>query len=37
LQASWRGLVVVRRLVLSAVPPMVAPSVAVLEGRHRVS
>ena len=37
LQASWRGLAVERRLVLSAVPPSVAPSVAVLEGRHRVS
>ena len=37
LQASWRGLVVVRRLVLSAVPPVVAPAVAVREGRHRVS
>jgi len=37
LQASWRGLVVERRLVLSVVPPAVAPSVAVLEGRHRVS
>ena len=37
LRASWRGLVVARRLVLSVVPPAVAPSVAVLEGRHRVS
>ncbi|MBE3033246.1 MAG: type II secretion system protein [Actinobacteria bacterium] len=37
LQASWRGLVVERRLVLSAVPPTVAPPVAVLEGRQRVS
>ena len=37
LQASWRGLVVERRLVLSVVPPSVAPAVAVLEGRHRVS
>jgi type II secretory pathway pseudopilin PulG len=37
LQASWRGIVVERCLVLSAVPPTVAPSVAALEGRHRVS
>jgi len=37
LQASWRGLVVERRLVFSAVPPSVAPAVAALEGRHRVS
>jgi hypothetical protein len=37
LQASWRGLVLVRRLVLSAVPPEVVPAVALLEGRHRVS
>jgi len=37
LQASWRGLSVERRLVLSAVPPLAAPSIADLEGRHRVS
>lgn len=37
LQASWRGLEVERRLVLSAVPPSVAPSVVDLEGRRRVS
>ena len=37
LQASWRGLVVERRLVLSAVPPAVQASVVVLEGHHRVS
>ena len=37
LQASWRGLVVERRLVLSAVPPSVAPSAVALEGRHRAS
>ena len=37
LQASWHGLVVARRLVLSAVPPSVAPAVAALKGRHRVS
>jgi hypothetical protein len=37
LQASWRGLVVERRLVLSAVPPVVETSVVVLEGSHRVS
>ena len=37
LQASWRGLVVERRLVLSAVPPSVASSGVVLEGRHRAS
>ena len=37
LQASWRGLVVERRLVFSAVPPSVAPAVAALEGRHRVA
>ena len=37
LQASWRGLVVERRLVLSAVPPSVAASVAVMKERRRVS
>ena len=37
LQASWRGLVAERRLVFSAVPPSVAPAIAALEGRHRVS
>jgi len=37
LQASWRGLVVERRFVFSAVPPSVAASVAVLEGHHRVA
>ena len=37
LQASWRGLEVDRRLVLSAVPPSVAPAVAALEGGHRAS
>ena len=37
LQASWRGLAVERRLVFSAVPPLVAASVAVMEGHHRVS
>jgi hypothetical protein len=37
LQASWRGLTVEWRLVLSAMPPSVAPPVAVLKGRHRVS
>jgi len=37
LQASWRGLVVARRLVYSAVPPSVAQSAAVVEGRRRVS
>jgi hypothetical protein len=37
LRASWHGLVVERRLVLSAVPPSIAPAVAALEGRHRVS
>ena len=37
LQASWHGLVVERRLVLSAVPPSVAASVAVIEERRRVS
>jgi len=37
LRASWRGLVAARRLVFSVVPPSVAPSVAVLQGRHRVS
>ena len=36
LQASWRGLVVERRLVFSALPPSVAASSAVLEGRRRV-
>ena len=37
LQASWRGLVAKRRLVLSAVPPAVAPSVAISRGSHRVA
>jgi hypothetical protein len=37
LQASWHGLVAERRYVFSATPPMVAPSVAVLVGRHRDS
>jgi len=37
LQASWHGLVVERRLVLSAVPPAVETPVVVLEGHHRVS
>jgi hypothetical protein len=37
LQASWRGLVVERRLVLSAVPPSVAPPAAVVEGRRHVA
>ena len=37
LQASWRGLVVERRFLLSAVPPSIALAVAALEGRHRVS
>jgi len=37
LRASWRGLVVERRLVLSAVPPAVETSVVTLEGHHRVS
>ena len=37
LQASWRGLLVQRRLVLSAAPPFIAPAVAVLEGRNHVS
>ena len=37
LQATWRGLIVERCLVLSAVPPSFAPSVAVLKGLQRVS
>jgi hypothetical protein len=37
MQASWRGLMVERRLVFSAVPPSIAPAVAALEGRQRVS
>ena len=37
LQASWRGLVVARRLVYSAVPPAVASSAVALEGRRRAS
>jgi hypothetical protein len=37
LQTSWEGLTVERRLVFSAVPPSFAPSVAILEGRQRVS
>ena len=37
LQASWRGLVLERRLVLSALPPRVAASVAAAEERQRVS
>jgi len=37
LQASWRGLVLKRRLVLSALPPTIAASVAAAEERQRVS
>ncbi len=37
LQASWRGLVLERRLVLSVLPPTVAASVAAAEERQRVS
>jgi len=37
LQASWRGLVVERHVVLSALPPTVAASVAASEERQRVS
>jgi hypothetical protein len=37
LRATWRGLAVERRLVFSAVPPAVAPPVADLIGRRRVS
>jgi hypothetical protein len=37
LQASWRSLVVERRFVFNALPPMVAPPVAVLVGPQRVS
>jgi hypothetical protein len=37
LQASWRGLVVVRRLVFSAVPPSVAALLALAESCRHVS
>ena len=37
MQASWRGLVLERRLVLSALPPTVAASVAAAEELQRVS
>ena len=37
LQASWRGLVVERRLVFSAVPPSVTSAVAELKRSYRVS
>jgi type II secretory pathway pseudopilin PulG len=37
LQASWRGLVVSRRLVIGTVRPSVASSLAALEGRRHVS
>ena len=37
LQASWRGLVLERHVVLSALPPTVAASVAASEERQRVS
>ena len=37
LQASWRGLVVERRLEFSALPPSVGPPVASLDGRFHVS
>jgi hypothetical protein len=37
LQASWRGLTVERKLVLSALPPSVASTFAFVQGCHRAS
>jgi type II secretory pathway pseudopilin PulG len=37
MQVSWRGLIVERRLVFSAVPPSIAPSVAAVQRRRHVS